>query len=138
MVPRYKKITNLPRENGVEVIEVDCDGNVDELLPLWLEAGISCIHPVEVAAGMDPVKLRKKYGRNLIITGGIDKRELAKSRAAVDGQVDIVREMIKHGGYFVQSDHHLPENISYENLVYFINEVNKLGAYEEFRRMVEL
>jgi len=138
MLPRYRKITRLLRDNGVEVIQVDCDGNVDELLPLWMDAGVNCIYPLEVAAGMDPIKLRKKYGKNLILTGGIDKRELAKDKTAVDKQVDIVRELIKDGGYFVQGDHHLPEDIPYENLVYFINEVNKLGDYEEFHRTVEL
>ncbi len=136
MVPRYKKIINLLKENGIEVIQVDCDGNVEELLPLWMEAGANCIFPLEVAAGMDPVKLRKKYGKNLILTGGIDKRELAKDKAAIDRLVAIVKSLIKDGGYFVQGDHHLPEDISYENIVYFLNEVYKLGEYDEFRRTI--
>jgi uroporphyrinogen decarboxylase len=136
MVPRYKKITNLLRENGVNFILVDCDGNVEELLPLWLEGGINGIFPLEVAAGMDPVKLRKRYGKNLFLTGGIDKRELAKGKPEIDRQVEIVKGLIEDGGYFVQGDHHLPENISYENIVYFVNEVNKLGEYEEFRRTI--
>lgn len=136
MVPRYKKITGLLKENGVKVIQVDSDGNIDELLPLWMESGINCVYPIEVAAGMDPLRLRKKYGRDLILTGGIDKRELARDRHAIDRQVDVVRQLIRDGGYFVQGDHHLPEDISYENLVYFIDEVNKLGHYEELRRTV--
>jgi len=64
MMPRYKKITDLLRENGVHFILLDCDGNVDELLPLWIESGINGIFPLEVAAGMDPLNLRKKYGKN--------------------------------------------------------------------------
>jgi uroporphyrinogen decarboxylase len=136
MVPRYKKITNLLHENGVEFILVDCDGNIDELLPLWLEGGINGVFPLEVAAGMDPLKLRNKYGKNLFLTGGIDKRELSKGKSEIDRQVAIVKELLKEGGYFVQGDHHLPEDIPYENIVYFLNEVNKLGEYEEFRRIV--
>ena len=136
MVPRYKKITDLLRENGVHFILVDCDGNVDELLPLWIESGINGIFPLEVAAGMDPLNLRKKYGKNLFLTGGIDKRELSKGRTEIDRQVEIVKALIKGGGYFVQGDHHLPEDISYDNIVYFINEVNKLGEYEEFSRTI--
>ena len=136
MVPRYKKITNLLRENGVEFILVDCDGNIEELLPLWLESGVNGIFPLEVAAGMDPIKLRKKYGKDLFLTGGIDKRELSKGKTEIDAQVAIVKELLKDGGYFVQGDHHLPEDISYENIVYFINEVNNLGDYEEFKRVI--
>jgi len=138
MVPRYKKITTLLRENGVSVITLDCDGNVEELLPLWLEGGLNCIYPLEVAAGMDPIKMRKTYGKDLILTGGIDKRELAKGKKEIDDQVVIVKELIKDGGYFVQGDHHLPQDISYENIVYFINEVNKLGEYSEFNRKIKI
>jgi hypothetical protein len=50
-------------------------------------------------------------------------------RTKIDRQVEIVKDLIRGGGYFVQVDHHLPEDISYENIVYFINEVNKLGEY---------
>lgn len=138
LVPRYKKITTILRENGVEVINLDCDGNIYELLPLWIESGINSIFPLEVAAGMDPLKLRKQYGKNLILTGGIDKRELAKGKKEIDEQVSIVKELIKDGGYFVFGDHHLPQDISYENLVYFINEVNKLSQYGEFRREIKI
>jgi len=69
-------------------------------------------------------------------TGGIDKRELSKGKKEIDDQVKIVKELIKDGGYFVQPDHHIPKDIPYDNLAYFINEVNKLGAYPEFRREI--
>ena len=137
LVPRYKKITELLKENGIEVITLDCDGNVYELLPVWLESGINSVFPLEVASGMDPLKLRKQYGKNLILTGGIDKRELAKGKNEIDKLVLIVKEMIRDGGYFVFGDHHLPEDISYENLIYFINQVNELGAYTELKREIK-
>jgi len=38
MVPRYKRITDVMRKYGVDIILVDSDGHVDELVPLWLEA----------------------------------------------------------------------------------------------------
>ena len=136
MVPRYKRVTELLRNNGVEVINLDSDGNTEELIPLWIEGGINCHFPLEVQAGMDPIKLRKKYGKNLILTGGVDKRELAKGKKEIDGQVAIVKELIKDGGYFVQADHHMPPDIPFENVVYFVNEVNKLCEYDEFRKEV--
>jgi len=137
MMPRYKKITDLLRENGVHFILLDCDGNVDELLPLWIESGINGIFPLEVAAGMDPLNLRKKYGKNLFLTGGIDKRELSKGRTEIDRQIEIVKELIKGGGYFVQGDHHLPEDISYDNIVYFMMRITLYCEYiNRFPRFV--
>ena len=137
MMPRYKKITDLLRENGVHFILLDCDGNVDELLPLWIESGINGIFPLEVAAGMDPLNLWKKYGKNLFLTEGIDKRELSKGRTEIDRQVEIVKERIKDGGYFVQGDHHLPEDISYDTIVYFMMRITLYCEYiNRFPRFV--
>ena len=76
MVPRYRQITDLLHKNGIDIIFVDSDGNVNELIPLWLECGINYIWPLEVAAGNDAVALRKEYGQDLILGGNIDKRAL--------------------------------------------------------------
>ncbi|NQT15551.1 MAG: hypothetical protein HQ582_22525, partial [Planctomycetes bacterium] len=37
LVPHYRRLTDLLRRHGVDVIWVDCDGQIDELLPLWLD-----------------------------------------------------------------------------------------------------
>ena len=53
-------------ENGVDALILDCDGNVEELLPIWVDIGINALYPIEIAAGNDPIKIRKKFGNNLI------------------------------------------------------------------------
>ena len=50
---------------------MDRDGNIEQLIPIWLESGINYLWPFEVAAGNDAVALRKKYGKDLIIGGAI-------------------------------------------------------------------
>jgi len=80
MVPQYRRITDVLHRHGIGAILVDCDGNHDELVPLWLQGGINGVFPLEVAAGEDPVALRRRYGKDLLLVGGIDKRELAKDR----------------------------------------------------------
>lgn len=39
ILPNCKKVTDLLRSHGIEIIMVDSDGNVEELIPLWLEGG---------------------------------------------------------------------------------------------------
>ena len=78
MVPRWRRFTDLLRANGVPVIFVDCDGNIEQFVPLVLEGGLNGLLPFEVAAGNDIFAVRKRYGKNLIIFGGIDKRALAQ------------------------------------------------------------
>jgi len=137
MAPRYRKIVDLLRSNGVKALILDSDGNTEELLPIWIDCGINAHYPFEIASGMDPIRLRKKYGKNLIIIGGVDKRALARGRYEIDQEVEKVRVLIREGGYLVNCDHHIPPDVAYENIKYFLNEVHKLSGYEETRKIIQ-
>ena len=132
MMPRYKKITDLLRSNGVDVIFLDSDGNVEQLVPLWLEAGINYIWPFEVAAGNDAVALRKKYGKDLIIGGAIDKRALIKGKKAIREEVmSKVPFLLEQGGYFPSVDHLVPPDVTFENYCYYINLMREIAGLEK-------
>jgi uroporphyrinogen decarboxylase len=121
----YRSIVKFFREHGVKVIGVDSDGNVEPLIPVWLELGINWIMPCEVAAGMDVVELGGKYPR-LIMSGGIYKRELAKDKAAIEGEVmRKVPPLVERRGYFPGVDHAVPPDVSLENYKHFISLLKK-------------
>ncbi len=129
MMPRYKKITDLLHSYGVDVIFVDSDGNLNELIPLWLESGINFVWPLEVAAHNDAVALRKKYGKDLIIGGTIDKRALAKGKEAIREEVmSKVPFLLEQGGYFPSIDHGVPPDITFENYCYYINLMREVAG----------
>ena len=119
MMPRYRRITDLARSLGCDTIFVDSDGDVSELIPLWLESGINGVYPMEVAAGMDVAKLRNEYGHDLLMTGGIDKRSLAGSREAIDAELARRIPVAEKGGYIPHLDHSIPHNVPYEAFVYY-------------------
>ncbi len=120
MLPGYRRICEALREHGVDIIFVDCDGNIDELVPIWLEAGINGVWPLEAAAGMNPVTLRQRYGRSLLLVGGIDKRELSRGRAEVRAEVErIVPSLYGEGGYIPTVDHSVPPDVPFSNYQYF-------------------
>lgn len=119
MLPRYKRITELAHHKGIDTIFVDSDGDVSALIPLWIESGINGVYPMEVAAGMDVVKLRQEYGQDLLITGGIDKRVLARGRAAIDKELKIKMPVAETGGYIPHLDHAIPHDVPYESFVYY-------------------
>jgi hypothetical protein len=132
LVPRYKKLNDLLRSHGVEVITVDCDGNIDKLVPLWLEAGINSVWPLEQAAGNDVVAMRKKYGKELILSGAIDKRSLAKGKDAIKAEViSKVPFLLEQGGYFPSVDHTVPPDVSFENYCYYVNLLREVAGLEE-------
>ncbi len=105
-LPHYKKVTGFLRKNNIDRILMDSDGNLNLLLDLVIEAGITGLWPLEVNSGMDAVSVRKKYGNKLFLAGNLDKRELAKGgeamRKEVDSKVPILKET---GGYIPGVDH---------------------------------
>ncbi len=128
MVPQYKRITSLLREHGIDIILVDCDGNHDELNSLWLEGGLTGVYPLECAAGENVVALRKEYGKDLHLVGGIDKRALAKDKKAIEEEViSKVPFLVEKGGWIPSINHAVPPDIPFENYCYYWELVRKIS-----------
>jgi len=131
MFKPYKEMCSFLKEHSVGVIEIDSDGNSEPLIPLWLEAGLNSISPCEIAANMDPLRLRRNYPR-LILRGGIDKRELARDKQAIESEVlSKVPVLIKKGGYFPGVDHGVPPDISLNNYKHFLNFSRKICGWPD-------
>ena len=129
MLPHYRKFTDFVRGRGVDVIWVDSDGNIDELIPLFMEGGVTGTFPLEVAAGMDALALRKQYGTSLWMVGNIDKRALATGKRAIDEEVaKKVPRLIAGGGYFPGVDHSVPSDVSYDDYRYYLDAVRKAAG----------
>jgi uroporphyrinogen decarboxylase len=120
LLPGYQRIIEFVRSQGIDIIWLDSDGFIDPLIPLILEAGVTCIWPLEVAAGEDPRVIRKQYGHDLALSGGIDKRELTKDRAAIRRELEAKIPMIEDGGFIPTIDHSVPPDISYDNWLYYL------------------
>jgi hypothetical protein len=71
MLEPYQRVTSFLKDQGVKVILVDSDGNIEKLVPLFLESGITAVFPFEVQAGNDILAYRRQYPR-LQIFGGLD------------------------------------------------------------------
>ena len=132
MMPRYKRIVDLLHSYSVDIILLDSDGKVNELIPLWLECGVNFHWPLESAAGMDAVVLRKKYGKDLIMAGNLDKRALLKGKEAIREEVmSKVPFLVESGGYFPSIDHIVPPDVTWDNYVYFINTLREVAGLEK-------
>ena len=127
LLPRYRRINDLLHSHGVRHIWLDSDGNSEVLIPLFIEAGITCHWPLERASDMDPLKIRAKYGHDLALAGGIDKRALARGRKAIEEELyHHVPQLLEDGGYIPTLDHAFPPDISYDNFLYYLELKRKL------------
>ena len=107
------------RAAGVPLIMVDCDGHVGELVPLFLEAGFDGTHPCEIAAGSDPIALRRRHPR-CILMGGMDKRAIAAGRDGVDAELARLMPLVREGAFIPMLDHFVPPDVSFETYRYYV------------------
>lgn len=126
MLPAYKKFTSFLKDMGVKNILVDTDGNCWELIPLFLEGGVTAIYPYEAAANMDVIEVREQYP-NLQMIGGIDKRAVIQGPEAIDAELERkIPPMLQRGGFIPYIDHHVPPDISLGNFIYYRKKLQSL------------
>jgi uroporphyrinogen decarboxylase len=127
MLPRYRRVTDYLHGRGVPYVGLDSDGQIHPLIPVWLDAGLNFLYPFEVQAGMDVLEVRRRYGRELRIWGGVDKRALARGPAAIDAELERVRPLMAEGGYIPHTDHTCPPDISFADFCYYVNRLNQVS-----------
>ena len=125
MVPRYKRITGLLRKHGVTTNVLDCDGSIHQLAPYWLEAGINCMFPLEVAH-TDAAQLRTEFDSRLLLLGGVDKRALIAGKEGIDREIERLLPLVRQGRYIPCVDHRVPADVSLENYVYYLKKKEAL------------
>ena len=119
MMPAYLKVTRFLWDRGIAVILVDTDGNVDELIPLFLESGLTGMYPFEIQAGNDIVAIRKQYPKMQIL-GGIDKIKISQGKTAIDEELESkIPFMLKQSGYIPHIDHLVHPDVSWEDFCHY-------------------
>jgi uroporphyrinogen decarboxylase len=120
MVPRYQKVNQVLIAHGIDIIGLDSDGSLETLIPFWLDGGINFVYPNEVAAGNNVLETRRKFGPEMRLVGGFDKRVLSKDKAAIKMELERLAPLLIEGGYLLSVDHSVPPDISFENYLYFM------------------
>ncbi|MGO8702671.1 MAG: uroporphyrinogen decarboxylase family protein [Candidatus Brocadiia bacterium] len=120
IVPRYKRITDLLLKHGVDVVWTDCDGNLMPILDQFLAGGINCMFPLEVAGGTDPVAIREKYGRRVLLQGGVDKIALLKGPKGIEQELLRLKPLVEDGGFVPHVDHRCPADVTLENYKFYL------------------
>ncbi|MBC8230975.1 hypothetical protein H8E77_15595 [bacterium] len=126
--PVHKRACDWAHERGAKVMLHTC-GNVMEIIPDLIDAGFDGINPLETKAGMDLVELKRKYGSQLVLEGGIDVRKMTKADEIEEEIRTKITAAKVGGGYIYHSDHSVPDNISFADYCRVIALVKHYGKY---------
>jgi hypothetical protein len=127
VAPHYKKITDLLKKSGIDIVSVDCDGWIDRLVPIWLQNGVNTMFPIEVGtwnASIAP--WREQYGKELRGVGGMNKTVFAYDYQAIDAEIERLKPLIELGGYIPCPDHRIAPDAKFENVQYYCDKMQNL------------
>ena len=113
--PYYRKVWNMLQDRGARLFHQDSDGDMNSVIPAFLDAGINFMHPLEPAANMDIVKIRQQYGTQLALEGGLDKHVLRRGKNAIVAELEYkIPPMVRTGGCVLGLDHRIPNGTPLE------------------------
>lgn len=103
--PRFAVIVEPLLKAGIRVV-FHSDGDITEIIPALIELGISAINPLEVAAGMDLATVKRQFGKDLTLIGGVDCSQLLPrgTPATIRDEVRKVLDIGAPGGGFIVGD----------------------------------
>ena len=127
IAPYYRGAWDPLAAQGARLFQQDSDGNMNGVIPAFLDAGLNCMFPMEPAAGMDIVQVRAKYGRRLGMMGGIDKHVLRQSKDAILAELEYkLQPCMRTGGIVFGLDHRIPNGTPLDNYRYYVRTAREI------------
>jgi len=130
LLPRYKKMVCKIREYGIRTVYFDCGGGIKNLIPYLISAGFEGTNYIPMSAGMNVVELKKEYGKDFILMGGIDRRIISfGTKDEIKNEIERVMSVVPVGGYLPYLDGGIYIETPIENYLYYAEILGKsLGA----------
>ena len=132
--PRQKRLVEYIRSRTKAKIWYHTCGACAEYIPDLLDNGIDILNPVQIsAAGMDPARLKARFGDRLVFWGGaIDTQHVLPTASP-----ETVREHVRRnvaiwkpgGGYVFNNVHNVQAAVPPENIVALFDAAYEFGFY---------
>jgi hypothetical protein len=132
-LPYYRKINDWVHSNtSWKTFKHSC-GAVEPFMSRFIAAGFDIINPVQInAKGMDPVYLKKTYGKELVFWGGgIDTQITLPYSTPGKIREEVLRLceiFAKDGGFVFNTVHNIQANVPVENITAMIDAVREFNG----------
>jgi uroporphyrinogen decarboxylase len=109
------------------------DGSVFDLIPDLIDVGVDILNPVQPKPNkMEPWRLKREYGKDLVFHGGIDVQGTLQELDAEEAK-QYVKETIRHlgpsGGYILASSHNIQPDIPAATAIAMYDAAQEYGQY---------
>ncbi len=118
--PELARVFDVGRRRGLPVA-YHCCGALRPIVPDLLEIGMTVLNPVQCnCPGMDPLELKREFGRHLTFMGGVDTQGLLPYGTADDvtrATSRLLQGMTEDGGgYILAASHTIPPETPDDNI----------------------
>ena len=132
--PRHRRLFEFIKTQAPVKIFFHSCGAIRPLIPDLIEVGVDILNPVQIAAaGMDPVALKRDFGRDLVFWGGgVDTQRVLGAGTPAQVRDDVRRniEALAPGGGFVfAAVHDIQANVPVENIMAMWEAWHQYGTY---------
>jgi hypothetical protein len=131
-LPYYRRINDwVHTHTNWKTFKHSC-GAVEPFMTRFIYSGFDIINPVQInASGMDPVHLKKKYGKDLVFWGGgIDTQKTLPYASPEKVREEVLRLcgiFAKDGGFVFNTVHNIQANVPVENIVAMVDAIKEFN-----------
>jgi uroporphyrinogen decarboxylase len=132
--PRHRQIYQYVKAHSNLYVFLHSCGSIYALIPYLIEAGVDILNPVQISAvAMDPTRLKREFGRDLVFWGGGADTQHVLPDAKPEEVRQHVRELIEifapGGGFVFCQVHNIQANVPPANVVAMFEAALEFGRY---------
>jgi hypothetical protein len=120
VLPSYEPLLDLARRYQVKTLICRTYANMKALIPSLLKWGLNVLWACEVEQSvMNYPTLRREFGRDLKLIGGIDLDALREGKRAIRAAIEEIAPLVAEGGFIPLADGRVRADMPYENYLYY-------------------
>ncbi|WP_428938211.1 uroporphyrinogen decarboxylase family protein [Fontivita pretiosa] len=121
LLPSVQRVGQFLRDNRID-FWTHSDGAIEPIIDDLIECGLKLLNPLETAAGLNVVEMRRRYGKRLAFWGNISVTNMLGPKEALRAEIHQKVPIARQGGYIFGSDHSVPPQVSFERYRWMLAE----------------
>jgi len=132
--PRHQRLVQYIRSRTPAKVWYHTCGSCLDFIPDLIDNGAQILNPVQVSARhMDPVELKRRFGRQIVFWGGgVDAQHILPRGTPAEVAANVrhnVRALMPGGGYVFNNCHNLQGEVPPENVLAMFDAAYECGFY---------